>query len=245
MNSYPLPIMSTLNSVEADELAIYDWPLPETQTSRGTVLLVHGLGEHIGRYAHVAKHLNDWGFAARGYDHFGHGLSTGARGGLPTEGRMLDDLAKILTNTRQRMRAGESLVLIGHSMGGGIVGQYVSLHPSAVNAVVMSSPALDPGLNAVQKFLLATLPKLVPNLRVPNGLKVNFISHDADVVQAYLKDPLVHNKIATRLAKTIADSGAATIQAAATWPLPTLLMFAGSDHLVNPTGLLQLQLQTV
>jgi alpha-beta hydrolase superfamily lysophospholipase len=236
MNSHPSAIMSTLNSADKDQLALYDWPLPATQMSRGTVLLVHGLGEHMGRYTHVAKHLNDWGFAVRGYDHFGHGLSTGPRGGLPTNDRMLDDLANVLIQTRQQMRADEPLVLIGHSMGGGVVGRYVSLHPGAVDALVMSSPALDPGLNVIQKGLLASLPYIAPNLRVGNGLRANFISHDAKTVATYLADPLVHDRISSRLASVIATSGAATIQAAPQWTTPTLLIFAGEDKLVSPAG---------
>lgn len=236
MTIYPAPIMSTLDSAATDRLAIYDWPLPTTQHSRGTVLLVHGLGEHMGRYAHVAKHLNDWRFNVRGYDHFGHGLSTGARGGLPTDDRMLDDLSKVLSHTLQHMRTGEPLVLIGHSMGGGVVGRYVSLYSAAVDALVMSSPALDPGLNIVQKCLLASLPYIAPNLRVGNGLKANFISHDANTVATYLADPLVHDRISARLASVIANTGTATIQSAAAWTVPTLLMFAGSDRLVSPAG---------
>jgi alpha-beta hydrolase superfamily lysophospholipase len=236
MNSHPSAIMSTLNLADKDQLALYDWPLPATQMSRGTVLLVHGLGEHMGRYTHVAKHLNDWGFAVRGYDHFGHGLSTGPRGGLPTNDRMLDDLANVLIQTRQQMRADEPLVLIGHSMGGGVVGRYVSLHPGAVDALVMSSPALDPGLNVIQKGLLASLPYIAPNLRVGNGLRANFISHDAKTVATYLADPLVHDRISSRLASVIATSGAATIQAAPQWTTPTLLIFAGEDKLVSPAG---------
>jgi alpha-beta hydrolase superfamily lysophospholipase len=236
MNSHPSAIMSTLNAADKDQLALYDWPLPATQMSRGTVLLVHGLGEHMGRYTHVTKHLNDWGFAVRGYDQFGHGLSTGPRGGLPTNDRMLDDLTNILTQTRQQMRAGEPLVLIGHSMGGGVVGRFVSLHPSAVDALVMSSPALDPGLNVVQKCLLASLPYIAPNLRVGNGLRANFISHDAKTVATYLADPLVHDRISSRLASVIAISGAATIKAAPQWTTPTLLIFAGEDKLVSPAG---------
>jgi alpha-beta hydrolase superfamily lysophospholipase len=234
--TYPAPIMSTLNSAGKDQLAMYDWPLPPTQLSHGTVLLVHGLGEHMGRYAHVAKYLNDWGFAVRGYDQFGHGLSTGPRGGLPTDDRMLDDLTKILAHTRQLMRTGEPLVLLGHSMGGGIVGRYVSLHLTAVDALVMSSPALDPGLNVVQKLLLASLPYIAPNLRVGNGLRSNFISHDAKTVATYLADPLVHDRISSRLASVIATSGAATIQAASQWTTPTLLIYAGEDKLVSPVG---------
>lgn len=236
MQTSAAPIMSTLDSVDQDKLAVYDWPLTEAKLSRGTALLVHGLGEHMGRYAHVAKHLNDWGFDVRGYDHFGHGLSTGVRGGLPSDDRMLNDLAKVVADTRKKMVADEPLVLIGHSMGGGIVGRFVSLNLAPVDALVMSSPALDPGLNVIQKGLLAILPKIAPNLRIGNGLNTNYICRDAAVVATYLADPLVHDRISARLASVIARSGAATIQAAPHWTTPTLLMFAGEDKLVNPAG---------
>lgn len=236
MQTSAAPIMSTLDSVDQDKLAVYDWPLTEAKPSRGTALLVHGLGEHMGRYAHVAKHLNDWGFDVRGYDHFGHGLSTGVRGGLPSDDRMLNDLAKVVADTRKKMVADEPLVLIGHSMGGGIVGRFVSLNLAPVDALVMSSPALDPGLNVIQKGLLAILPKIAPNLRIGNGLNTNYICRDAAVVATYLADPLVHDRISARLASVIAVSGAATIQVAPHWTTPTLLMFAGEDKLVNPAG---------
>jgi alpha-beta hydrolase superfamily lysophospholipase len=230
------PIMSTLDTIDQDKLAIYDWPLASDKTRRGTALLVHGLGEHMGRYAHVAKHLNDWGFTVRGYDHFGHGLSTGVRGGLPSDSRMLDDLAKVIADTRHSMSANEPLVLIGHSMGGGVVGRFVSLVEAPVDALIMSSPALDPGLNLIQKALLAVLPKIAPNLRIGNGLNADYICRDEAVVTAYLADPLVHDRISARLASVIAASGAATIKSAQKWTTPTLLMFAGEDKLVNPAG---------
>jgi alpha-beta hydrolase superfamily lysophospholipase len=230
------PIMSRLDSLDHDKLAIYDWPLPADTPARGTALLVHGLGEHMGRYTHVAKHLNDWGFRVRGYDHYGHGLSTGARGGLPSDNRMLDDLAKVIAKTRNEMTAGEPLLLIGHSMGGGVVGRFVSLKLEPVDALVMSSPALDPGLNIVQKALLAILPKVAPNLRISNGLNANYICRDEAVVATYLADSLVHDRISARLANVIAVSGAATIESVPHWATPTLLMFAGEDKLVNPAG---------
>ncbi len=236
MQASAAPIMSTLDSIDQDKLAVYDWPLTEAKPSRGTALLVHGLGEHMGRYAHVAKHLNDWGFAVRGYDHFGHGLSTGIRGGLPSDNRLLDDLVKVIADTRKTMPTGEPLILIGHSMGGGVLGRLVSLKLAQVDALVMSSPALDPGLSAIQKGLLAILPKIAPNLRIGNGLNAYYICRDAAVVAAYLADPLVHDRISARLASMIATSGAATIQAAPQWTTPTLLMFAGEDKLVNPDG---------
>ena len=70
------------------------------------MLLVHGLGEHAGRYDARGQRLNGWGFAVRGYDQYGHGESGGARGGLPTPTRLLDDLADVIESTRVRMDPG-------------------------------------------------------------------------------------------------------------------------------------------
>ena len=228
--------LSKLNTQDGDTLAVYNWPLSPVTTSRGTVLLVHGLGEHMGRYQHVAAHLNSWGFTVRGYDHYGHGQSSGPRGGLPSDARLLDDASRMVDDTRAQMPAGSPLILLGHSMGGGVVGRFVSLHPTKVDALVMSSPALDPGLNAFQKILLATLPVLAPNLRVNNGLDAQLICHDPAVVSAYLADPLDHDRISARLARFIATAGPTTVELAPQWTTPTLLMFAGADKLVNPAG---------
>jgi len=184
----------------------------------------------------VARRLNAWGFAVRGYDQYGHGESGGPRGGLTGEMRLLDDLADMVDATRARMAAHQPLVLLGHSMGGLVAARFVSMHLRPVDALVLSSPALDPGLNAVQKLLLATLPRILPNLRVGNGLDAQYLSHDPAVVAAYLADPLCHDRISARLARFIADGGPATVARAAHWSVPTLLMWAGADKLVNPAG---------
>jgi alpha-beta hydrolase superfamily lysophospholipase len=220
-----------------ETLAIQDWSQTANQSLRGQVLLVHGLGEHMGRYAHVIKHLNDWGFAVRTYDQYGHGKSSGNRGCLPSPHRLIDDLALVIDDTRKKMAAQNTvntpLVLLGHSMGGLVAARFVSLAIRPVDALVLSSPALGAKLKAVDKLLLAVLPKIVPNLAVPNGLDASKISHDPEVVKAYLADPLVHNKISPRLGKWIMDNGAATIESASTWHVPTLLMYAGQDKLVD------------
>lgn len=88
----------------------------------------------------------------------------------------------------------------------------------------------------MQKLLLATLPRIAPNLRVGNGLDAQYLSHDSAVVAAYLADPLCHDRISARLARFIAEGGPATVARAAHWSVPTLLMWAGSDKLVNPAG---------
>ena len=228
--------LSTFSAHDGAMLACYDWPLPGRQPPRGTVLLVHGLGEHMGRYDALALRLNGWGFAVRGYDQHGHGRSDGKPGTLPTDTRLLDDLAEMLDDTRERVCHGGPLILLGHSMGGLVAARCVALGLRPVDALVLSSPALDPGLNAVQKMLLATLPRFAPNLCVSNGLDADYLSHDAAVVQAYRHDPLCHDRVSGRLARFIADAGPAVVERAARWTVPTLLMYAGADRLVNPAG---------
>ena len=228
--------LTTFTAADGENLAVQDWPLPEGMMARGTVLLVHGLGEHVGRYDALAQRLNAWGYAVRGYDQYGHGESGGPRGGLNTDTRLLEDLGDLVDATRARTPAGQPLVLLGHSMGGLVAARFVALGIRPVEALVLSSPALDAGLGPVQKLLLATLPRIAPNLRVGNGLDARYLSHDDAVVRAYLADPLCHNRISARLARFIAEAGPATVARAAHWQVPTLLLWAGADRLVNPAG---------
>ena len=213
-----------------------DWPLPDGIAPRGVVLVVHGLGEYAGRHDALARRLNSWGFAVRAYDQYGHGESGGARGGLPTLSRLVDDLADIVDSTHQRMPRRTPLILLGHSLGGLVAARLLALGKRSVDGLVLSSPALDPGFNPVQKLLLAVLPKLAPNFTVRNGLNADFISHDRDVVDAYRRDPLVHNRVSTRMGRFIAEAAPATLAAAHEWKVPTLLLYAGKDRLVKASG---------
>jgi alpha-beta hydrolase superfamily lysophospholipase len=218
------------------QLALRDWPLADHPNAGAQVLIVHGLGEHSGRYEHVAQKLNSWGYAVRSFDLWGHGLSDGDRGSMRDAHAMLDDLAAVVDHTRKTMPPGQSLVLLGHSLGGLLAARFVSLRMRPIDALVLSSPALDPGLNAFQKLLLATLPGIAPNLRVGNGLQVKYLSHDPAVVAAYQADPLVHDRICARLALFIAQAGREVVATAPQWNTPTLLLFAGQDKLVSPQG---------
>jgi alpha-beta hydrolase superfamily lysophospholipase len=117
-----------------------------------------------------------------------------------------------------------------------VVASFVRQQMRPIDGIIMSSPALDPGLNAIQKFMLATLPRFVPNLRVDNGLKIDKLCRDPVVVQAYRSDHFVHRKVSGRMAKFIADEGANIIAEAPKWFTPTLLLYAGQDALVSPAG---------
>ncbi|OAK64301.1 alpha/beta hydrolase [Variovorax paradoxus] len=209
--------------------------LPAPGPARAVIVVVHGLGEHAGRYHALAECLHEWGFAVWAHDHHGHGESTGARGGLPSELRLVDDLALVVDDAR-RLNPGLPLVLLGHSLGGLVAASLVARGVRPVDGLVLSSPGLDPGLSGFQKALLAVLPRIAPNLRVGNGLDDNYLSHDTAVVQAYRDDPLTHDRIGSRLARFLAYEGATVQQRAANWPVPTLLLYAGDDRLVRPSA---------
>jgi alpha-beta hydrolase superfamily lysophospholipase len=237
----------TLSTADRLTLKLREWPVagPNGDAS-GTVLIVHGLGEHIGRYAHVAAQLNSAGWHVVGFDQRGHGASDGARGALAAGDSLLSDLALVIDAVRAAGHANQRgpLLLLGHSMGGLVAARFcaegLAATPApwcrAVNALVLSSPALDPGMNAVQKGLLAVLGGLAPNLAVGNGLKPAWISRDPAVVKAYEDDPLVHDRVTPRLVRFIVDAGRQTLALAARWQLPTLLLYAGSDRCVAPAG---------
>jgi alpha-beta hydrolase superfamily lysophospholipase len=215
------------------------WPL--AGPARGSVLVVHGLGEHVGRHAALAARLNAFGWQVAGYDLRGHGQSGGPRGGVPDGEALLRDVALAIDAVRAAWRG--PLVLLGHSMGGLIAARFVAgaLDDGApwgrdVDALVLSSPALDPGMNAGQKLLLALLGSLAPNLAVGNGLKPEWISRDAGVVAAYVADPLVHDRVTPRLVRFIVDGGARVLACAPRWRVPTLLLWAGADRCVAPAG---------
>ena len=232
-----------MNPVITDDgltLHLRVWPAGDPR--RGVVVLVHGLGEHIDRYDNVARRLNGLGFAVVGYDQRGHGRSPGPRGGMPCDDALCADLGRVLYAARECFPG--PLVLVGHSLGGLIAGRFVAegLQPTpakwwrGVDALVMSSPALDPGTNAVQKLLLAVVAPMLPDLAVGNGLKVDWISRDPAVVKAYAADPLVHDRVTGRLGLFVARQGPAVIAAAPRWTTPTLLMWAGADRCVSPAG---------
>lgn len=233
-------MLNSLTTLDGLTLHLHQTPpLPE---ARGTVVLVHGLGEHCGRYAHVCAALNDAGWNVVSFDHRGHGRSQGERGSIPDDAALLVDLSQVVELARSGTPG--PIVLLGHSMGGLIVGRYAAEgtlpDPApwfrAVDGVVLSSPALDIGITGGKKVQLALMRWLAPNLAVPNGLKPSWVSRDPAVVAAYQADPLVHDRVTPRLVSFLKDGGEFVRRQAGQWKLPTLLLFAGADRCVAPAG---------
>lgn len=230
----------TLHTADGLRLHITHFPAPPSP--RGHVLLVHGLGEHAGRYAHVAAAFAARGWAVHAHDHRGHGRSEGPRGVLASPRVLLADLGAMVA--LQRAQRVGPLLLLGHSLGGVVAARYVAEGLAAtparwwrpVDGLMLSSPALDAGLGLVNRLLLSTLGPISPSLQLANGLDVTGISRDKAVVAAYQADPLVHDRVSPRLVRFIVDAGEQVRALAGQWTVPTMLQWAGADRLVAPRG---------
>ncbi|WP_425256673.1 lysophospholipase [Rubrivivax sp. RP6-9] len=231
----------TLRTPDGTALHLHHWP---HDAPRGTVQLVHGLGEHLGRYAWLAGQLHAAGWRVVGHDHRGHGRSGGARGALPDAQALCADLALVVDAFRRSSPPGRPHVLLGHSMGGMVAGRFVAEaladRPAPwsrpVDGLVLSSPALDAGLGPWQRLQLALGHALAPDLALGNGLQPGWVSRDPAVVQAYTADPLNHDRITPRLVRSIVDGGALVRARAPLWTTHTLLLWAGADRCVDPVG---------
>jgi alpha-beta hydrolase superfamily lysophospholipase len=216
-------------------LVVHRWPTPASPPApRGTVLVVHGLGEHAGRHGRVAARLRAWGWAPVSYDHRGHGRSAGRRGAIRHADDLITDLATVVDTVRPA--DGTPFLLLGHSMGGGVAARFVADAVRPVDGLVLSSAALAGRLSRWQRAQLALALALAPDLPVPNGFDPATISHDPAVVQAYREDPLVHDRVSGRLVKSLLEGGAHALARAHAWSVPTLVLWAHDDHLVSPEG---------
>jgi alpha-beta hydrolase superfamily lysophospholipase len=228
-----MPLPEALQLKVNDDRILHGWAWPAPSETVGQLLLVHGLGEHARRYDRLANTLWADGWHVLAYDQLGHGQSPGPRGDLPFADALVEDLAAVYG---QWGSPELPRVVLGHSLGGLVVADWISGRLSPHHkpvGIVLSSPALGAKTNLIQRFLLATLPKIFPHLCVANGVNPALISHDATVVKQYRADPLVHNRIAALLAAWIIARGSEVQQRASDWRTPTLVQYAGDDYLVD------------
>lgn len=226
-----------------DGMLLHERHWLEGSGRNGCVVLVHGVGEHLGRYEHVADYLNSRGWHVMGCDQRGHGNSAGQRGDIPRVDSFLSDLGRVVVAARRRAGGGRVLIL-GHSMGAMIAARFVAeglvsdpaYWHQPVDGLVLSSPPFQMGLNPFQKMLLMLTRSLMPHLPVPSGLKAGWISSDPEVVAAYLRDPLVHDRVTATLVEFIRQGAEDVLKFAQVWRTPTLLMWGGADQCLDPNG---------
>jgi alpha-beta hydrolase superfamily lysophospholipase len=222
----------SLTAADGTSLYVADWPI-NAGAVKGIVLM-HGLGEHCGRYARVARFFNDYGYSVRSYDHRGHGRSGGARGDVPDADTLAQDAKIAIDDFAQNLSAPP--LLLGHSLGGLFAAYYATRALSPLGGLILSSPALRIRLSGTQKLLLQILGAIAPGFGIPNGLKSRYLSHRQEVIDAYDSDPLVHPKISARLLHAMLEAIEFAQAHASTLRVNTLLLVAGDDHLVDASG---------
>jgi alpha-beta hydrolase superfamily lysophospholipase len=211
---------------------------PDTQP-KAVVCLVHGLGEHSGRYAHVAAALNDAGYALLGFDLRGHGKSGGPRGHTQTYDVLMEDIDRLLDDAAQRY-PGILRFLYGHSLGGGLVLNYALRRAPQIAGVISTSPwvRLSFAPSTVLLTTMRIMDRVMPAFAQNNGLSTKDLSHDPEVVRAYESDPLVHDRISARVGLSMLNAGESALAHAAEWPatLPLLLVHGTADRITSATA---------
>jgi len=186
---------------------------------RAALVLVHGLGEHSGRYEHVAEHLVARGVVVHAYDHLGHGRSGGRRGWMRGYADLLDDLQWFHQRAAAHS-AGVPLVLFGHSMGGLIVTTYLLDRAASPDLLVLSSPAIEPVVEEGGRSIDATR-----------------LSKDPVVQESYMTDPLVlRERVTEELYYGLIDGLAMLPGRAAEISFPTLLIHGAADAVCSAEG---------
>jgi len=201
------------------------------------ICLVHGLGEHSGRYAHMAAYLIEHGFAVITYDLCGHGRSEGQRGHVQSFDTYMDDI-DLLVEKAGDQYPGKLRFLYGHSLGGLLVLNYALRRKADLAGVVASGAGLKSEVqNQTFKVALSKmLGMVVPKLSMPSGLEANMISRDPEVVEAYVNDPLVHDRATVGLAKNSFDAIDWVYDNASNFDIPLLLMQGTEDRITFPEG---------
>jgi alpha-beta hydrolase superfamily lysophospholipase len=218
-----------------DGLALYAHTWGDPQASRAAVVLVHGLGEHCGRYEHVAQALVSESLYVLGFDQRGHGRSPGKRGLIPSYDQPLDDIAVALERA-QTNAPSLPVFLYGHSLGGLEVLHYGLARKPKLQGVIATSPALMISTSALNRIMATMMKHLAPNMIVANGLDASALSRDPLVGQAYLQDPLVHDKVSVRLGSYMMDVGRYVLDHAAEWSLPLYLAHGTGDRICQFEG---------
>lgn len=223
-----------LRAADGSELFRRAW-LPAAP--RRVLVVVHGFGEHSGRYEEFASWFARRGFAVHAADLRGHGRTPGRRGHVADFELLLDDLDGLLAFVSQQ-HPGLATTLLGHSMGGLLTTAFVCERQPPIERFVVSGPALalSPDLSRTRMTIARLLRRVLPRLSMEAGLDSAGLSRDPEVVRRYLEDPLVHGRISAAMAAGMLDAQIRTAASANLVSVPMLLLHGESDPLCLVEG---------
>ena len=220
---------------------VYDVWEPEDAECRGVVVLCHGYAEHARRYDHVAQRFGESGLGVYALDLRGHGRSGGKRVYLRDISEYTNDFQTLVGIAAAEYPELKHVVL-GHSMGGGVVFTYGVEHPDDYAAMVLSGPAVDAqdGVSPVMVFVAKALGQILPGLPVEQ-LPTDAVSRDPEVVAAYNADPMVHHgKLPAGIARALIGVGETMPQRAPALTAPLLVVHGEQDKLIPVQGSMHL-----
>lgn len=207
----------------------------QADNERARLVIVHGLGEHSGRYGNVVERLLPKGITIWALDLRGHGHSDGWRGHVSTFDLYLSELRTMVEIASEGGPDAIKIFLLGHSMGGLVALNFALRFPEIIDGVIASSPTLGLAVKvpAIKGGLGKIMSSIWPSLSLSNELDASKISHDEEVVCAYKKDPLVHDRVSARWFTEFLSAMETTNQLASKIKIPILMQVAGDDHLVS------------
>ena len=207
----------------------------ECSNPKVVACIVHGLGEHSGRYQHVAEFFSNNNIAVFSFDLRGHGLSEGKRGHTPSHEQLLDDVEELLKTARAEFND-LPILLFGHSFGGNIVSNYIlKRNTNELKGAILSSPWLETEIQPSEiEFKLARfLYKVFPSLTQNNRIDTSWLTKDPDENKKYEDDPLVHGSLSIKLGLDSFDAGKWAIENADQLKIPTLLYHGTDDKITS------------
>lgn len=204
---------------------------------KAVICLVHGLGEHSGRYAHLAEYLTGKGFAFTTFDLRGHGKSQGKMGHTSSYKALLDDIRVFLDKTSNQF-PGLTQFLYGHSLGGNLVMNYALRRKPRIKGIIVTSPwlRLSFELPAIKIAMGKIMNKIWPSFTQSSELDIKALSRDPEVIKIYENDPLVHDRISARLFISAYEAGLWALEHANELELPLLLMHGSADEINSPAA---------
>jgi len=224
---------STFEGYQGLPLYYQKWQADEP---KAVLVIVHGFGEHSGRYKNVVNKVIQQSFVVYSFDHRGHGKSPGKRGHITQWNEFLEDVKNFLKLVGDEQKD-LPLFLMGHSMGGLIVLNYAISNPQGLKGVIASGPLLaQPGISPVLLLLSKIMSKIWPGFSIDTKLDVNLISRDPEVIKAYQEDPLVHSMASARFGTEITAATDWTLAHANKFNLPLLILHGQADQLVPEHG---------
>ena len=204
------------------------------KNSDKVILLIHGLGEHSGRYLNLIQDFNDKNLSVFTIDIRGHGKSEGKRGHAPFYEQLMSDIQYFVQHVTNKT-SNQKHFLYGHSLGGNLVINYSLQKDEKINGIIATSPYIKSAIKQprIKLFMAKLFQKLIPSLTLNNGLDINGISRNLQVVEDYVNDPLNHDQISVQLGLDIISSGIYALENSQDIAVPMLVFHGKKDRLTS------------